>query len=126
MRAEDIYVIWSCIRIKVNVSHEQNWFSAPSPIPIVAYLLTVRRRFLYCSSSLFVCLCFLMWRLCCPYLVLISPYFGAREGRLRDCGISWVSSIIVFVCCLSWFVCYPIGIIGRLFLKFSILLFKYF
>ena len=30
----------------------------------------------------------------CHYLYLISP-FGASESVLRDCGISWASSLIV-------------------------------
>ena len=40
------------------------------------FLLTVLRRFLCCSSSLFVCWSFHIWCLLCPYLFLISPYFG--------------------------------------------------
>ena len=54
--------------------------SQTSP-PQVVFLLTVPRRFLCCSSSLFVCQSFHIWRLFCHYLFLISPSFGAL-GRL--------------------------------------------
>ena len=40
----------------------------------------VLRRFFCCSSSVFVRLWFHTWRLCCPYLFLIAPVFGASGG----------------------------------------------
>ena len=49
--------------------------------PAVVFLLTIPRRYLCYSSSLFVRLWFNMWRLFCPYLLLISFSFGA-SGRL--------------------------------------------
>ena len=51
------------------------------PHPVV-FLLTIPRLFFCCSYSLFVCRWFLMWRLFCYYVFLISPSFGA-SGRLR-------------------------------------------
>ena len=72
----------------------------PSLLPVV-FLLFVPRRFLCCSSSMFVLRWFHMWRLFCHYLFLISPLFGAsgaggagrrlRGGGLRGCGGGWGS-----------------------------------
>ena len=53
---------------------------APHPHPTSVFLLTIPRRFLCCSSSLFVRLWFHMWRLCRPYLFLICLSFGASGG----------------------------------------------
>ena len=48
---------------------------SPHPHPQV-----VSRQFLCCSSYLFLCLCFHMQCLFCPYLFLISPSLGALGG----------------------------------------------
>ena len=64
-----------------------NWFK-PDPIPIV-YLLIVPRWFLCWSSSLFVRLWFLMWR-------LFGHYVCLGRSVLRDCAIPWVYSLISF------------------------------
>ena len=52
------------------------------------------KRFVCCSSSLFLCRWFHIWRLFCHYLFLIPPYYCA-QGRtcFLDCGISWIFSL---------------------------------
>ena len=44
------------------------------------FSLTIPRRFFCCNSYLFVRLWFHLWRLCFPYLFLISPSFGVSRG----------------------------------------------
>ena len=34
MQTEHIFVVWSCIRIKGEVTHEQNWLEPPPPSPL--------------------------------------------------------------------------------------------
>ena len=77
------------MRIKSEVSRNSKWFWV--------FLLTVPRRFLCCSSSLFVRQSFHLWRLFYPYSLLISPILWCL-GRVARCycGISWVYSHIFF------------------------------
>ena len=55
--------------------------------PLVVFLLTVQRPFLYFSCSLFV----FMWHLFISY-----PFIFQCLGKavLCDCGISWVSLLL--------------------------------
>ena len=53
MWTKHIFVIWFCIRIKGEVSHELNWCKHHAPHPhSVVFLLAVRRRFLCCCLVL--------------------------------------------------------------------------
>ena len=62
--------------------------AASLSLPVV-FLLAVPRRFLCGSSSLFVSLRFLMWRLWYPYLFLIPPSFG-DPGRFCFVMVAFV------------------------------------
>ena len=67
------FVTWE---LKVRFLANKNGLILP-----IILLLTVPRRFFCCSSFVFVRLWFHMWRLCCPYLFLISPSRGVSRGR---------------------------------------------
>ena len=55
-------------------------------------------------------LCFRVWFLCCPYLSLISPSFGASG---RQCFV--ILAFPEYLHLYFWFVCFfPLGVIGRL------------
>ena len=66
--------------------------------PSAVFLLTVPRRFFCCSSSLFVRRWFHTW---CLFLSLFVHHlfclWSLGKVVLRDCGSSWVSSLIVKV-----------------------------
>ena len=64
-----------------------SWFKSP-----VFFLLTVPRRFFYCSSFLFLRLWCHMWRLCCPCLFLTLFFRCLGRNMLLDFDISWVAS----------------------------------
>ena len=77
MHTEHIFVIWSCIRIKGEVSHEKNWFKFDAVVH-----LTIPMRFFCCSSSLsvsglYVAFFFFFF---CHYLFPTFPPFGASGG----------------------------------------------
>ena len=57
---------------------------------------------------------FHMRRLLCPYLFFLSSFWCPRRAVFRDCGISWISSLL-FLCivCHGLFTL-PLGVIGRL------------
>ena len=40
---------------------------------------------------------FYMWHLLCHYLFLISPFLVLLEAVLRDCGISLVPGILIYM-----------------------------
>ena len=87
------------------VLHQNSGFRANKTglSPTLVFLLLVPRRLFCSSSTLFVYLCFHIWHLCVPCWFLGSPSFDAFGGGvcvwgwgvvLRDCKISWVSSLI--------------------------------
>ena len=88
-------VIWSCVRINGEVSHEGNRFEPP-----VFCQLIVSRRFLCYSSSIFPAsvVAFVAFVL----LLFVPHFFFFRclwKAVLHECGISHVYSII---CLVSW------------------------
>ena len=86
-----------------EVSRELNWFKPPFP-PQSVFLVTVPRRFFCCSCSLFVRLCFHMWRLCFPYFFPnLSFFWCLGRAVLRTSGIFgyvhlhvWRVTILIF------------------------------
>ena len=81
MQTDHIFVIWSCIRIKGEILRASKTGLSPRPSSTqVVFLLTGPRRFLRCSSCLFMRLWFHMLSLFCPYFFLIFPSFGVSEG----------------------------------------------
>ena len=81
MRTKHIFVIWNCIRIKGEASREYYWFKSQ-----VVVLLTVPRRFVCCSSSLFVHRWFHMnGAFVLSLFVSYSSFFCCC---IRDCDIS--------------------------------------
>ena len=63
MRTEQIFVIWSCIRIKGKISRDRNWFKPPN------YFLTHRSK----AVTLHFCFCFCGF-ICgvCSVLIYVS------------------------------------------------------
>ena len=74
---DHIFVIWSCIRIKGEVSREK---LVLAPLPQVVFLLTIPKPFLCCSSSLFVCLDFM----CSICFVIIGIKHGLSCINIRQ------------------------------------------
>ena len=66
--------------------------------------LIVSRRFLCCTSSLFVRIWVNMWSLYCSYLILISPSFGA-SGRLCFVIVAFPGYRHLYFCILHSFFC---------------------
>ena len=70
--------------------------------PLIFFLLTVPRQFL-CSSSLFVRRWFHMWYFVLSLFVSHLSFFSCLgKAVIRDCGISWESSLIYY----TFLVCY--------------------
>ena len=97
--------------------------------PLVLFLLTVPRRFLCCSSSLFMHTWFNMWRLFCYYLFLISPSFGTLGGLcfVTVAFLAYVCLLIFSILDLSkLFLCamFCFQYITKIGLKTAILMFQ--
>ena len=67
------------------------WFKPP-----VVFLLTLPTRIFCCSSSLCVCVSYVTFMLSFVFPPHLSYFWCLGRAVLRDCGISWVSSLLFF------------------------------
>ena len=76
----------------------------PLPRTCIVFLLTVQRHFIYCSF-LFSCATGVSCVAFVSSLVVPHLSFIWCHGRavLRDCGISWVSSLVFSIGSIFWF-----------------------
>ena len=82
------FVIWCCIRIKGEVSQEQNWFKHSSSFSSEHSQVVSLLQFLLCASVV-SCVAFVL-------LLFVPCLFFFGKAVLRDFVIFWVYSLIFF------------------------------
>ena len=110
MRTEHIFVIWSCIRIKGEVSSEKNWFKSPPHPSTPSSFPSDPSRAFPLLQDFFVCASVVSYVVFLLSLFVLISLLFLRLGKLRSTLLSKIKYkmyMFFYFCFRKLFCLYP-------------------